>query len=185
MSNIRLRFYFKIIVFTILFFIACGFQTSFWPNITMLVPSPQFWLILIVFMTIKWSPSFTIFYIYFLGFCMLSFSEAPLKMIWLTLLIMFSLLLFIKNRIQLTGAISFIILVLIGSVIFEFSYYYFSTTFEVVPTSILFTDRVLQILINFIFSFPLYFVLNKFDTLIFDENEWKRSSTSLNEVQYE
>ena len=185
MSNVRLRFYFKILVFTLLFFLACGFQTSFWPNITMLIPSPQFWLILIIFMTLKWSPQFTIFYIYFLGFCMLSFSEIPLKMIWTTLLIMFSLLLFIKNRIQLTGAVSFIVLVLFGSFIFEVSYYYFSTLFEAIPTSILFTDRLLQILINFIFSFPLYFIFDKFDTLIFDENEWARSTKHLNEAQYE
>lgn len=185
MNNPRLRYYFKILFFTLLFFLACGFQTSFWPNLTLVVPSPQIWLILIIFMTIKWPPVFTIFYIYFLGYCLLSFSDVPLKMIWSSLLIMFSLLLFVKNRIQLTGSISFIILVLFGSLIFEISYYNFSALFEFIPTSFLFTDRMLQVLINFIFSYPLYFLLDKFDVLIFDEHEWARSSNNLNEVPNE
>lgn len=185
MNNTRLRFYFKILVFTLLFFVACGLQTSFWPNIITLLPSPQIWLILIIFITIKWPPLFTIFYIYFLGFCLTFFSEIPLKMIWSTLLIMFSLLLFIKNRIQFTGAFSFIILALFGSFSFEIVYYYFSDLLEVIPTPLMFTDRMLQILVNFIFSYPLYFLIDRIDTLLFNENKWQRSSKISTEAQHE
>ena len=185
MNNTRLRFYFKILIFTLMFFVACGFQTSFWPHIMTLIPSPQIWLILIIFMTIKWPPLFTIFYIYFLGFCLMSFSEIPLKMIWSTTLIVFSSLLIIKNRIQLTGASSFIILTLFGSAAFEASYYSLSALLESSPTSLMLTDRLLQILVNFVSCYPLYFLLDKIDGLLFNENEWQHSSKAAHEAHHE
>lgn len=185
MTNKRLRFYFKIFVFTLLFFIACGFQTSFWPNIITFIPSPQIWLIIIIFMTVRWVPIFSIFYIYFLGYCLTRFSDIPLKMIWSTTLVMFSSLLFIKNRIQLTGAFSFITLTLFGSFAFELSYYFFSDMLETIPTSLMIMDRLLQILVNFVFCFPLYFTLDKLDILLFDDNEWRHSTKAYNEAQHE
>ena len=185
MTNKRLRFYFKISFFTLLFFVACGFQTSFWPNIITFIPSPQIWLIMIIFIIVKWSPTFTIFFIYFLGFCLTRFSEIPLKMIWSTMLIMFSSLQFIKNRIQLTGAFSFIILTLFGSFVFEMTYYYLSDLLEVIPTSLMLIDRLLQILVNFIFCYPLYFTLDKMNTFLFDENEWLRSPKAHQEAHHE
>lgn len=185
MTNLRLRFYFKIFAFTLLFFIACGFQTSFWPNIITFIPSPQIWLIIMIFMTVRWEPLFTIFYIYFLGYCLTRFSEIPLKMIWSTSIVMFASLLFIKNRIQLSGAFSFIILTLFGSTVFEVVYYYFSDILEVIPTSFMAIDRLLQILVNFVFCYPLYFTLDKIDIMLFDDNEWRRSSRDFHEVPHE
>jgi hypothetical protein len=185
MNNNRLRFYFKILMFTLMFFLACGFQTSFWPNVISFMPSPQIWLILIIFITLKWKPVFTIFYIYFLGFCLTSFCEVPLKMLWTCLLIMFTSLWFIKNRIQLTGALSFIVLTLLGSFIFEISYYYFSDLLEATPTSFMFFDRLLQILINFIFCYPIYFILTKIDDVILDRDEWQKSRSHHEAAQHE
>ena len=185
MNNARLRFYFKILIFTALFFISCGFQTSFWPNIITFIPSPQIWLIMVIFMAINWRPLFTIFYIYFLGYCITRFSEVPLKMMWSTLVVTYSTIWFVKNRIQLTGAFSFIVLTLFGSFIFEICYYNFSDFLETTPTSFMFIDRMLQILVNFRFSDPLYFMLKKFDTLLFAENEWQRSTTEHQEMPHE
>ncbi len=185
MNNTRLRRYIKILGFTLLFFLACGFQTSFWPNIITFIPSPQIWFILIVFIILKWRPLFSIFYIYFLGYCLTQFSEIPLKMIWTTLITTYSLIWFVKNRIQLSGAFAFVVLILFGSFIFEFSYYYFSDALEITPTTIMFIDRVLQILINFIFCYPLYFAFEKIDTVLFDEDEWKHSSKTQHELSHE
>lgn len=116
---------------------------------------------------------------------MTRFSEIPLKMIWSTVLVMFSSLLLIKNRIQLAGAFSFIILTLFGSIVFEMSYYYFSDVLELTPTPFMFIDRMLQILINFVFCYPLYFSLDKMDTMLFDENEWRQSSNIHHEAPHE
>lgn len=185
MNNTRLRFYFKIFVFTLLFFAVCAFQTSFWPNIIRFLPSPQIWLILIIFITFKWAPFFTIFYIYFLGYCMTMFSNIPLKMVWVCLLITFTLVWFIKSRIQLRGLVFFILLTLAGSACFELSYFYFSEILETTPTYLNFIDRMVQILMNFIFCYPTYIVLDRLDNLLFDENEWARSTKSNYETQHE
>lgn len=176
MNNTRLRFYFKVLTFTLLFFFACGFQTSFWPNLISFLPSPQIWLILVFFIAMRWPPVFAIFYIYFLAFCLTSFSDVPLKMLWTTLLLTFTAIWFVKDRIQLTGAFSFIVISLFGSVIFELSYYYLSDLLEVTPTAFMFIDRMLQILVNFIFCYPLYFVLMYLDKLLLDQDEWQKST---------
>lgn len=175
MTTLRLRFYFKIFVFTLFFFLACGFETSFWPHLIPWIPGPQIWLLMILFFTLKWSPLFTIFYIYFLGFCLTRFSHLPLKMVWSTLLITFSILWLIKNRVQMSGVFSFILFCLGGSFVFQISYIVLSHTIERVPTSIMFTDRLLQILVNFIFSYPLYFILQWCDESLFKKNDWSRS----------
>lgn len=186
MNNIRLRFYFKSLIFTLLFFIACGFQTSFWPNIVSFLPPPQVWLILMVFIAIKWPAPFGIFFIYFLGYCLTNFSDIPLKMIWFSMLIVYAGILLIKNRIQLTGVFLFIIISLFSSSAFEISYYYFSDMLEVTPTTFMFSDRLIQILMNFIFAYPLYILFNKIDLFIFDENDWARTNkNNPNETSYE
>lgn len=176
MNNLRLRFYFKILTFTLLFFLLCGFQTSFWPNIITFLPSPQLWLIAIFFLVIRWPPVFTIFYIYFLAFCLTHFSDIPLKMLWSTLLITFTAIWFVKDRIQLTGVFSFIVIGLFGSSIFELSYYYLSDLLEFTPTTFMFIERCLQILVNFLFCYPMYFLLTYLDKLLLDQDEWKKSS---------
>lgn len=185
MNNTRLRFFLKLSVFTLVFFLLCGLQSSFWTNLISFIPSPQFWLILFVFVATKWAPVSSIFYIYFLGFCLTNFSDAPLKMIWFSSLIMFLAILLIKNRIQLTGVFLFIVLNLIGSVTFELSYYYLSDILEATPTQLMFSDRLVQILINFIFSYPMYFVFEKIDIFIFDENEWTKSRQTQDGPSYE
>lgn len=182
MSNTRLRFSFKVLAFTLLFFLSCGFQMSFWPNIITFLPSPQIWLIIIFFISMKWKPVFAIFYIYFLAYCLTNFSEIPLKMLWTTLLITFTAIWFIKDRIQLSGAFAFITLSLMGSLIFEISYFSLSDILEITPTTFMFTDRLLQILMNFIFSYPLYFALTSFDKALLDQDEWQKSSQPHQEV---
>lgn len=175
MTTVRLRFYFKILIITLFFFLACGFQTSFWPNLISWVPSPQIWLLLILFITIKWTPLFSISYIYFLGFCLTRFTETPLKMIWSTTLITFCLLWLVKNRVQMSSVLSFVLFCLGGSLIYQVSYYTVSQFIEKNPTTLLFSDRSLQILINFIFSYPLYFVFEWLDSFFYSDEEWSKS----------
>lgn len=172
MSSLRGRFYLKIIFFTFVFFLLCGFQTSFWPNLITFIPSPQLWLLMIFFISLRWSPLFSVFYIYFLGFCLTRFSHIPLKMAWTTLLTTFSLLSIFKDRVRLSGALSFSFFTLLGSVIFEISYVVLSRTIEVNPTSIQFFDRLIQIIVNFIFSYPAYRLFEWLDQLFYTKHIW-------------
>lgn len=181
MNSTRIRFFFKVFSFTVMFFLACGFQTSFWPNVIGFIPGPQLWLILMIFLATKWEPLFSIFYIYFLGFCLTQFSDVPLKMVWVPSLLMFGALWLIKNRVQLSGALSFVLLTFIGSFVFEMGSFYLSGLLEAVPTQLLLLDRLIQILINFIFCYPLYFFFTSMDRLLFDENRWKESAQNLSQ----
>lgn len=176
MTTVRLRFYFKILMITLFFFLSCGFQTSFWPNVITWLPSPQIWLLLVLFITLKWTPVFSIFYIYFLGFCLTRFTDAPLKMIWWSSLITFCVLWIIRNRVQMSGVLSFVLFCLGGSFIYQVSFYSVSQFIEKNPTTLLFTDRALQILINFIFSYPLYFIFEWLDQIFYSDDEWLKSS---------
>ncbi len=175
MTTIRLRFYFKIFFFTLFFFMVCGFETSFWPHLIPWIAAPQIWLLMILFITLKWSPLFAIFYIYFLGFCLTRFSNVPLKMVWSSLLVTFGVLWVIKNRVQMSGLFSFILFCLGGSMVFQIAYVGLSQIIERTPTPLLFTDRLLQVLMNFIFSYPLYFILQWFDESLFKTNDWSRT----------
>jgi hypothetical protein len=162
-------------LFTLFFFFACGFQTSFWPHIITIIPSPQIWLLLIFFITLKWSPLFTIFYIYFLGFCLTRFSQIPLKMAWSTLLVTFTLLSFLKNRVQLSGVFSFVLYCFVGSFIFQVSYVLLSDLLEKIPSTVLFIERFLQILVNFIFSYLFYFVFEWLDQFLNVKDNWAQT----------
>lgn len=175
MTTVRLRFYFKIFLFTLFFFFACGFQTSFWPHMITFIPSPQIWLLMIFFITLKWAPLFTIFYIYFLGFCLTRFSQLPLKMAWTTLLVTFSFLSVLKNRVQLSGVFSFVLYCLVGSSIFQISYVLLSDFLEKTPTTVSFIERLLQILVNFIFSYLFYFIFEWMDHFFSPKDNWART----------
>lgn len=165
-------------MYGLFFFLACGFQTSFWPYIITAIPSPQVWLIMILFIVIRWNSLNNIFYIYFLSYCLTLFSNVPLKMLWTTLFITYFILVTIKKRIHLSGVFSFILLSLLGSLIFEVSSYFMSDLLEPTPTSIMFFDRLLQILVNFIFSYPLYFLLEMLDKSLQVQDDWKTSTSS-------
>ena len=172
MNSLRLRFYFKITTFSFVFFLLCGFQTSFWPNIITFLPSPQFWLMMIFFISLCWSPLFSVFYIYFLGFCLTRFSQIPLKIAWTTLLATFTLLTLFKERVRLGGALSFSFFTLLGSIIFEISYIVLSHSIESNPTSFQLFDRLVQVIMNFIFSYPAYLFFEWLDQLFYTKHLW-------------
>ena len=176
MNNVSLRNIVKLFAFGLFFFIGCGFQTSFWPNIITSIPSPQVWLIIILFIIVRWNNLNYIFYIYFLSYCLTVFSEMPLKMLWTSLFVTYFILVSIKKRIHLSGVFSFILLSFLGSLIFEASCYFLSGVLEPTPVSLMFFDRLLQILVNFIFSYPLYFALEMLEKSLAVQEDWKTSS---------
>lgn len=185
MNKLHLRTFLKLSIFALFFFLGCGFQTSFWPNLITAIPSPQIWLIMILFITIRWNSINYIFYIYFLSYCLTLFAELPLKMLWTPLFITYFILVSIKKRIHLSGVFAFILLSLAGSLIFELSCYFLSGIVESTPTTAMFFDRLLQILVNFIFSYPLYFLLETLEKSLQPVEDWKTSNASMNEALHE
>ena len=84
------------------------------------------------------------------------------------------------DRIRLTGVFSFILYSLVGSIMFEVGYYFISNLLEQVPTSAMFVDRTLQVLMNFILSYPLYFILEFADRAFSEKPDWHRTSMDYN-----
>lgn len=175
MSKLRFRFYLKIFLFTLLFFLFCGFETSFWPNIIGFLPAPQLWLLMIFFIAIKWETIFAIFYIYFLGFCMTRFTYMPLKMAWTTLLVVSGILASLKNRIHLGQIMTFAAFTFFGSILYQICYIGFSYWLEKTPTSLYVLDRLSIVLMNFIFCYPVYAVLNYFDQIFYSDMNWSHT----------
>lgn len=178
MTRHNLYLQLKVLTFTIFFFLVCGFQTSFWPHVISFVPGPQIWLLIIFFIILKWPPVLGVFYIYFLGFCLTQFSHIPLKMIWCSSIVTYLFLSILKSRIQLTGVFSFMLYSLVGSFFFQINYVWLSMLIEKVPTSWLILDRFTQILINFIASYFLYFILNRMNKLFSKPTDWTQTPSA-------
>lgn len=176
MNKLQLRLIYKLLAFTLVFFLGCGFQTSFWPNIISFMPGPQIWLIVLMYITIKWKSIYNIFFIYFLTYCLTAFSDIPIKMLWCTWPIIYFVMISVKNRIQLSGVFSFIVFSFAGSLLFEVSYYFLSDILEATPTTVMFVDRLVQILTNFIFSYFVYFLLDFVDRMTLAQEDWRDSS---------
>ncbi len=185
MNKQTLRVIYKLLFFTFIFFMSCGFQTSFWPNVVHFLPSPQIWLIVLMFICIKWKSFANIFFVYFLLYGLTFFSEVPLKMLWTTLGIVYFVTVTIKNRIQLTGVFSFILLSFGGSIMFEVGYYLFSDLLEPIPTNLHLLDRLTQILVNFIFSYPLYYALEILDNVVKISADWRHDTTKQTSTGHE
>ncbi len=97
-------------------------------------------------------------------------------MAWTTLLVTFSLLSILKNRVQLSGVFSFVLYCLIGSFIFQVSYVLLSEFLEKIPTTVSFIERFLQVLVNFIFSYIFYFVFEWLDDAFSEKDHWAQDA---------
>lgn len=177
MSKRNLILIAKYIIFTVVFFAFCAFQTSFWPFVLNTFPSPQLWLILIIFIALKWPPVRAIFFIYFLGFIMTRFSYIPLKMAWTTLLALTVFVFLFKNRIHSTSLFYFSILVTSGSFFYSIVYLAVSRWLEPSATPIYFLHRLLEMGCNFLFSIPIYKFLDFIEQRFQSSESWGPTNT--------
>lgn len=168
----NLRLALKLISFSFVFFALCAFETSFWPFVIDFLPPPQLWLILIVFVSLKWPPVQAIFYIYFLGFIMTRFSYIPLKMAWISLLLLYSFIWLFKNRINSFSLFSSSVLTAAASFVYAMIYIVLSYYIEDKPTSIMFFHRVLEIGLNFLVSVPLFRLFNFAESFFTVPGDW-------------
>jgi len=176
MSKQRISFYLKYLVFTLVFFAFCAFQSSFWPFVIDSLPSPQLWLLFIIFISLKWSNTNNIFYIYFLGFCMTQFSYVSLKTIWMSLLAVTLFVWIFKNRIHSTSLFFFSVLVGSASLLYSVVYIATSNWLELNPTPIYFLHRLLEIGCNFLFSIPVFKFLSFIDERFQTTETWNINS---------
>lgn len=177
MSRNAILMSFKLILFTLLFYVFCAFQTSFWPFVFgPSFPPPQLWLITVIFVALKWPTTRAIFFIYFLGFIMTRFSFVQLKMVWTSLLALTLFVWFFKNRIHSTSLFYFAVLVTSGTFFYTLSYIVLSHWLEPIPTSVFFFHRLIEMGCNFILSVPVYKLLNFIDQRFHTTTQWNPST---------
>lgn len=169
--NTILRFF----TLTVLFICLCAFQTTTWTIVFGSFPVPQTWLVLIVFLIVKWPLYTGIFFTYFLGFIMIFYTQAPLKMMWISLNLLYIILWTLKNRIHSTSLMLFAGLSGLGSILYSVIYILISSMLEPNPTKYYVLHRLTEAGLTFLISIPLYFVFNYIDQLFFTKKEWKSS----------
>ncbi|MFN3454629.1 MAG: hypothetical protein ACK41T_06670 [Pseudobdellovibrio sp.] len=167
----------RLFIFTLVFFAFCGFQTSGWNFIFNSLPSPQLWLIFIVYIGYKWSQKLAVSYIYFLGFILTFYTYAPLKMVWMTLFALVLFIWFFKNRIHSNSLFFFSVLVTSSSLFFTLAYIIISGWLESNSTPIHFVHRLLEIGLNFLFSLPVYKFLHFIDNKLQPSEPWGPTHT--------
>lgn len=146
-----------------------GFQTTFWFQVLGPVPAPLLWLNLIVYVILYRKPSQAIFMIYAMGFVLLAFTAMPLKMMWFSLLILFTLVYGVKSRVFWSGSGYYTIMCAFSAVAYQVIFMVTSWVLEKNPASFEVVDRFVQIILTPSFALPMYWVLAKVDKLTQDE----------------
>ena len=170
----------KYVVFTFVFMVFCAFETAFWPNLISFIPAPQFWLLFVFFICVRWSERWNIFFLYLLGFIVTLYSMMPLKMAWFSLLLIYAIIYFFKNRIHSTSVVTFSLLSLAMSVVYVIIYVVLSHVFEKNPTSLIPLERIIEFGLNFLTSVPIYLFLEKLNSFFKTEIEVNENKTIKN-----
>ncbi len=163
--NIILNF---LVLFAVLL-VTAGIQTTLWYQLFNDVPSPLLWLNLVVYVILYRKPYPAIFTIYAMGFVLLTFTAMPLKMMWITLLILFTLVYGIKTRVFWSGSGYYTIMCAFSAVAYHVIYFVSSMVMERNPASFEIVDRIVQLILTPSFAFPMYWVLAKIDKISQDD----------------
>jgi cell shape-determining protein MreD len=170
----------KYLVFTFVFMLFCAFETSFWPNLIGFIPAPQFWLVFVFYVCVRWSERWNIFFLYFLGFVVTLYSMMPLKMAWFSLLFVFAIIYFFKNRIHSASVVTFSLLSLAMSVVYAIIYVVLSQIFENNPTTLIPVERLICFGLNFLVSVPIYWFLERLNSFFKTDIEVNENKTIKN-----
>lgn len=167
--KIRWNALLNFLVFLAVLMLLAGFQTTFWFQLFGNVPSPLLWLNLVVYMILYRKPFPAIFTIYAMGFILLTFTAMPLKMMWISLIILFTLVYAIKSRVFWSGSGYYTIMCAFSAVAYHLIYFFGSMVLEKNPASFEIVDRLVQIILTPSFAFPMYWLLAKIDKVTQDE----------------
>lgn len=177
----------KYVVFTFIFMVFCAFETSFWPNLINFIPAPQFWLLFVFYVCVRWTERWNIFFLYLLGFIVTLYSMMPLKMALFSLLFTYLIISFLKNRIHSTSVVTFSLLSLAMSVVYSMVYIALSFVFEKNPTSVIPLERFISFGLNFLMSVPVYVFLEKLNSFFKSDIEVSENKTikDIGHIQHE
>ncbi len=152
----QIRVFSRWLIPLLLTLIACGFQTTFWPELFGQLTAPPVWLVMVIWLSLYRTERPTILLLYAMGFCAALFSAMPLKMMLFSLLFLHFLLRFAKERFFWSGAGYFTLASALGVLGFHLIYLSLSNMMEPVPTPLLPFERLTQSLWASVMALPLY-----------------------------
>lgn len=146
-----------------------GFQSTFWFQVFGNTPAPLLWLNLMVYVMLYRKPFSAIFIVYSMGLTLLAFTVIPLKMLWITLFIVFGSVYLIKTRVFWSGSGYYTLMCAFSALSFHLIYFFGSILIEKNPVSFEIFDRLIQIALTPAFAFPVYWIFSKIDKHSQDE----------------
>lgn len=162
MPTVRFNFI-NLILVILLGLVLCGIQTTFWFQIFGSLPAPLLWLNLALYLILYRKPMEGILTIYLLGLFLRPFTAMPLGVLWLTMLVIFSLMSFVKKRVFWPGTRYFMLASIGIAVAYHLAYFFISKWFEVNPATFSFFHRFFEIVFTALTSIPLFVVFSFLD----------------------
>jgi hypothetical protein len=156
-------------VISFVLFVACGLQTSFWHQITDGAPAPQFWLIIILYLTLYRTYFQVMFGSYALAFILKSFSAISLGFIYPLLFLLITPTHYVKGRIFWPSTRYFVVITAGFTLFYHILVILLSYYIEVNPAPIQFFTRFVEILLTTLWAAPVYWLMNRIDHVTLPE----------------
>ncbi len=156
--------------FTLIFIfglLLAGIQTSFWFHLFGSTTPPLLWLVVFTYVIIYRTGVSSLFQLMFLALMLASFSGASVKVFYVCLVTYYLFIYFIKSRIFWNGAGYFLIMCSVGSVAYHIIFSGATIIMERTRPEWLLLERATQILLTPAFSFPIFWMMQRLDSLFF------------------
>lgn len=171
------------LIFVAFFFLSlillCGAQTTLWYQVFGTLTAPLLWMYLIINTILYYNRTTSLFLVYGSSFIIAAFTAVPIKILLITMLILWAIVTFVKNRIFWEGPWYFTLAVLGATFTFEVSYIVSISVLETKSFSIYVWQRLLQILFTTLFA-PLFFALLQPARAYFKEKTYTNHAGDLN-----
>lgn len=162
MPSIRFNFV-NLILLLLMALILSGLQTTFWFQIFGSLPAPLLWLNLVLYLTLYRKPFEGILTVYLIAIFLRHFTAMPLGILWLTLLIIFLVMNFIKKRVFWPGPRYFFMASVGIGICYHVCYFLISKWLETNPATFSFFHRFFEIVFTALSSVPIYVTLSWLD----------------------
>lgn len=146
-----------------------GFQSTFWYQLFGTVPAPMLWLCLIVYISLYRKLYGALFMIYVMSLALMGFTIIPMKMLLISLLLVYLILYSIRSRVFWEGPVYYTLMCGVASVAYHVIYFFSSLVIERNPAPIDFLERFIQLALTPLFCVPMYWLLVKIDKMTLEE----------------
>ncbi|MFP5519053.1 MAG: hypothetical protein ACLGGX_04070 [Bdellovibrionia bacterium] len=153
----------NVFLISLVFILFAGIETTLWPYILGTIPSPMFWLCVIIYTTLYRRMTVGIGFIYVFSLLLLGFSLMPLKMILIPLALLFIVLNSFKGRVFWSGPSYFVLVSSAASFFYHIIYIAVSYWLERNPATIEWESRLLTLLFTPLVTYPIYLIINTID----------------------